>query len=64
MMDQNNILSDYMINRNTLALCPAYAMNCQTIVLEGDRTFYVNQTMMQLLKASCLEGGADYDGRR
>ncbi|MCL7748760.1 competence protein ComK [Halalkalibacter alkaliphilus] len=58
------VIKDYEINRDTIALLPAYHSDYYTIVLERDQEYYVKQTPMQLIKEACLEGGADYAGRR
>lgn len=59
------ILPHYIINRNTSALLPAYHTDYQTTVWENNgQRFHVKKTPIQLIKAACLEGGADFDGRR
>ncbi|WP_216830595.1 competence protein ComK [Alkalihalobacterium elongatum] len=58
------ILPHYAINQHTSALLPAYHTDYQTIVWEQDQRYYVKKTPLQLIKEACLEGGADYDGRR
>lgn len=60
----NNVLSNYQINKQTLALLPAHHLDYQTIVLEGDRELYVKQMPLQLIEQACLEGGSTYEGRR
>ncbi|WP_227937161.1 competence protein ComK [Alkalihalobacillus deserti] len=58
------ILEHYEINPDTFALLPAYHTDYDTIVWERDQLLYVRKTPLQLLKEACLEGGAEYDGRR
>jgi len=60
----NITLDHYEINRDTLALLPAYHTDYDTIVWEKDQILYVRKTPLQLLKEACLEGGAEYNGRR
>ncbi|WP_077623203.1 competence protein ComK [Sediminibacillus massiliensis] len=60
----NEVLNHYEINEKTLALLPAAHIDYATIVLEGDKTFHISQTPLQLIKTACLEAGASYDGRR
>ncbi|WP_078429806.1 competence protein ComK [Alkalihalobacterium alkalinitrilicum] len=58
------ILDHYEINKATSALLPAYHNDYQTTVWEEDQRYYVKKTPLQLIKEACLEGGADYNGRR
>ena len=58
------ILNYYEINPDTAALLPAYHTDYSTIVWERDQILHVKKTQIQLLKEGCLEGGAEYDGRR
>ncbi|WP_088104311.1 competence protein ComK [Halalkalibacter urbisdiaboli] len=58
------ILTDYEINKDTMALQPATDIGYETIVVERNQVLYVNKTPLQLIEAACLEGGASYEGRR
>lgn len=58
------ILDDYEVNRSTVALLSVAHIDYCTIVLEENRQLYVRKTPTQIVKASCLEGGSTYDGRR
>jgi len=60
----STILNSYTINKKTVALLPAANTEYQTIVIEVDKTYYVNKKPMQLLESACIKGGASYDGRR
>ncbi|OLO25325.1 hypothetical protein BTR23_24885 [Alkalihalophilus pseudofirmus] len=60
----NMILDHYEINKNTAALLPAYHTDYQTTVWEKDQRFHVKKTPLELIKEACLEGGADYSGRK
>lgn len=60
----NEILSDYCVNKETLALLAAYAPDYDTIVIEADRELKIRKTPLQLIKQACLSGGASYAGRR
>ncbi|WP_081727776.1 competence protein ComK [Halalkalibacter wakoensis] len=58
------ILLHYEINRDTSALFSANHTDYYTIVWERDQLFYVKKPILQLVKEGCLEGGAEYDGRK
>ncbi|WP_179123941.1 competence protein ComK [Paraliobacillus ryukyuensis] len=58
------IANNYIISPCTLAIVPQRAMTHDTIVYEKDRTIRVKQTPLQIIKASCIEHGATYEGRR
>lgn len=58
------ILTTYKVNEETNALKPAFQLDYQTIVLEGQRELYVKQTPLELIKLAAKEGGAEYNGRR
>ncbi|WP_227939049.1 competence protein ComK [Alkalihalobacillus deserti] len=60
----NEILIHYEINRETSVLLPAEHLEYNSIVWEKDQVFHVRKTPFQLIKEACLEGGADYDGRK
>ncbi|WP_062051691.1 competence protein ComK [Bacillus sp. JCM 19034] len=59
-----SILSHYDINQDTIALLPAKRIEYDTIVWERNDSLHVKQPMLSLIKEACLEGGADYEGRR
>ena len=61
---KEEILDHYLVNSRTMALLSVAHMDYSTIVLEEDRQLFVRQTPTQIVKASCLEGGSTYDGRR
>ncbi|MCK0470097.1 competence protein ComK [Halalkalibacter sp. APA_J-10(15)] len=59
-----SIVNDYEITQDTIALLPAHHIECDTIVWERNDILHVKQSMLSLIKEACLEGGADYEGRR
>ena len=61
---KEEILADYQITSRTMALLSVAHMEYSTIVLEVDRQLFVRLTPIQIIKASCLDGGSTYDGRR
>ncbi|GAE34998.1 competence protein ComK [Halalkalibacter akibai] len=58
------VLPHYDLNRDTIALIPATHLDYSTIVWERNQILYVRKTPIQLIKSGCLEGGAEYSGRR
>ncbi|GAE27474.1 hypothetical protein JCM9140_3622 [Halalkalibacter wakoensis JCM 9140] len=58
------ILSHYEINRDTTALFSANHIDYCTVVWEREQLYYIKKPVLQLVKEGCLEGGADYDGRK
>ncbi|GGA65283.1 competence protein ComK [Ornithinibacillus halotolerans] len=58
------ILSSYQVNNHTLALLPAKHTDYYTIVYEQDRTLYITQTPLEIIKFSCLYYFSSYEGRR
>ncbi|MEH7236396.1 competence protein ComK [Bacillus sp. JJ1562] len=59
-----NIQLTYEVNPQTMAILPAREIEYSAIVKEEYKIIYVRQTPLQIIKASCLEGGATYEGRR
>ncbi|WP_445506878.1 competence protein ComK [Niallia sp. 03190] len=57
-------LSDYEINKKTMALIPAFHHAYDTIVIETNRKLYVKKTALQLIQKAAIRGGSDYRGRR
>lgn len=55
---------DYSINKSTIAIIPAKQIEFDSIVIEESQKFYIRQTPLQIIKASCLEYWSDYEGRR
>lgn len=58
------VVEDYEVDEETIALLPSYRLEYSTIAIDMNRAFGVRKTAMQLLKTACLDGGADYEGRR
>lgn len=59
-----NIFIDYEINERTMALLPAKNIEYQTIVLETERTLYVQKYPLELINSACLKAWCSYEGRR
>lgn len=60
----NMLVQYYKLNEKTMALAPAKQIEYDTIVYETNRTIYVKQTPLQLIKAACLNNWSTYEGRR
>jgi competence protein ComK len=60
----NQIVDDYEINQNTMALLPIANTDYSTIVIEPNRRLLVTKTPIQLIKAACLDGGSTFEGRQ
>lgn len=58
------VLDDYIATEVTLAILPVRHMDYSSIVYEQARTYYVRQTPMHIIKASCETYYSTYDGRR
>lgn len=58
------ILTEYDINLQTMALLPIAHIDYATLVIEQFHQLYVTLTPLQIIKAGCLDGGADFDGRK
>ncbi|PAM96117.1 competence protein, partial [Flavobacterium sp. IR1] len=58
------VLKSYEINRDTVAIVPAYAPDYDTIVYETDQTYYVKELAHSMIERACIEGGATCEGRR
>ncbi|WP_081457699.1 competence protein ComK [Alkalihalophilus pseudofirmus] len=59
-----SILKSYDINRDTVAIVPAYSPDYDTIVYETDHTYYVKELAHSMIERACIEGGATCEGRR
>ena len=58
------IVTEYEINQRTMALLPVAHIEYSTLVIEQYRQLYVKQTPLQIIKAACLDGGAEYEGKK
>ncbi|WP_062199913.1 competence protein ComK [Massilibacterium senegalense] len=58
------ILMEYQLNEKTMALIPAKHERAQTLVMETDGTFYVQESIESILEQACLDGGSSLEGRR
>ena len=58
------VLSNYIINQQTLALIPFNEYPYQAIVYEGERKIYVKQKPLDIIKTTCLEFFTSYTGIR
>ncbi|WP_088032000.1 competence protein ComK [Evansella clarkii] len=61
---KDEVVQEYVINRKTMALIPAFHFEFCTIALESGREYFVKRPPLELIKAACLNGGSDYNGRR
>src|SRR5690625_186720 len=58
------IQETYLINNQTVALCPAKEINYETIVIEQNTTFKVNKSPLDLIKDACIANWSTYEGKR
>ncbi len=58
-----NVLSHYVANTNTLAICSAVSSEFSSIVYEVNQILYVRQTPMKIIQMSCLANGSTHKGR-
>lgn len=58
------IKEKYVINKETLALLPAGDIEYNTVVIENDKKLFVQQTSLQIIKASCLEDWSTLEGKQ
>ncbi|RXJ02242.1 competence protein [Anaerobacillus alkaliphilus] len=58
------ILLDYTINQNTIAIITVAHIDYQTKVIEKNAIFYVKKPALELIKNACLIGGSSYEGRK
>ena len=58
------IVTSYKANGKTKLVRPAYQIEYQSIVLEGNREIYVKMTPLEIIKLAAIQGGAEYNGRR
>ncbi|MEI5909138.1 competence protein ComK [Bacillus spongiae] len=58
------VLSKYKINKNTMAIMATAHTDYQAMVIETNRTLFVKQTPLSIIKTACLYGGSSYEGRR
>ncbi len=59
-----DVLTNYEVNKNTLALLPTFQPDYNTIAIEPCGEYQIRKTPLQLIKHACLEGGSSYEGRR
>lgn len=58
------ILDKYIVNPHTLAIFPAREIEYQAIVWEGEQTYKVNKTPLEIIKESCLVYWSTFDAKR
>jgi competence protein ComK len=58
------IVTSYIISKRTAALMPVKHPTYSTLVIETDTILYVTQPPLTIIKESCLQGYASYEGRR
>ncbi|WP_405098912.1 competence protein ComK [Oceanobacillus sp. FSL H7-0719] len=59
-----NVLDDYTIQDNVIALLPANSNEYRTIVLTSNEKLYIKLTPLEIIKASCYHNFSSYEGRR
>lgn len=59
-----HVLNDYVVQKNAIALLPAKSMEYHTIVLTTDKKLYIKLTPFEIIKNSCLQEFATYEGRK
>ncbi|CQR46251.1 Competence transcription factor [Paraliobacillus sp. PM-2] len=57
------IVKQYIIDKNTLAISPATAIEHHAVVLEKTQTIYVKQTPLEIIQYNCIIGGSTFEGR-
>ncbi|MFC4024757.1 competence protein ComK [Oceanobacillus longus] len=60
----NEVKSDYIPSRKTMALLPYKTLGDASLVIEHNGQFIVPKSPIQLIKKSCLVNHSTYDGRR
>src|SRR5690625_6875288 len=61
----NTVISSYDINLKTIALLPGRNIDYDTVVIEENKTKYIRQTSLNLIKDACLKcDWTTYEGRR
>ncbi|WP_400243790.1 competence protein ComK [Niallia sp. JL1B1071] len=63
-MKEGIILNKYIAHESTMIIMPIEAIEYDAVVKEIDRTVYVKQTPLEIIKENLLIGGSDFDGRR
>lgn len=58
------VIDEYIITEDTLAILPVKHIEYSSVVYELGEGYYVRQTPMQIIKASCKAYHSSYDGRR
>lgn len=54
----------YTINPLTIAIFPAKQIDYDSIVIEGEKTLYIHQTPLDIIKQSCIDYWSSYEGRK
>lgn len=58
------LLEHYQPNKETIAYITAQHIDYNTIILEGERTYYCKKTPFELVKDNCIANWSSYEGRR
>lgn len=58
------VFDNYEVHDMTFALLPSYHHDFETIAVEMHHIFGIRKPALRLIKVACLNGGADYNGRR
>lgn len=59
-----SVLEEYYMNSTTIALLPHFHPVYQTKIINWEGEYLTKDRPFEILARSCLELGADYDGRR
>lgn len=60
--EETNILFDYVVNEDTIAIMPGLHTDYDVVVLERDQQLFVRKPALHIIQESCLEYGVSYDG--
>lgn len=58
-----NIMKDYEISMNTMALVEEYHLEYNTIIYDVNGIYYTKQTVKSLLEEACIKRFSTYEGR-
>lgn len=54
----------YIIKKLTSGILPARQIDYDSIVIEGEKTLYIRQTPLDIIKQSCIDNWSSYEGRK
>src|SRR5699024_10858479 len=62
--NEKNILDHYIANKNTRLIIPALHMEYESIAFEKANVYYVRQSPLNIIKATCEDDWTTYEGRK